>query len=96
MTLPESLRAHALAAKGFMPPDEGDALGHTPLMDAAGNGDVEIVAWLLGKGASLRKTDAQGRTALFRAVLGGSVAPGDTPSVAPTAAPVIELPSAQP
>ena len=30
------------------------------------------------------------------AVLGGSVAPGDTPSVAPTAAPVIELPSAQP
>ena len=24
--MPESLRAHALAAKGFMPPDEGDAL----------------------------------------------------------------------
>ncbi len=26
MTIPEALRAHALAAKGFMPPDEGDAL----------------------------------------------------------------------
>ncbi|MEY4176325.1 MAG: hypothetical protein RI900_3490, partial [Actinomycetota bacterium] len=26
MSLPEALRAHALAAKGFMPPDEGDAL----------------------------------------------------------------------
>ena len=26
MSLTEQLRAHALAAKGFMPPDEGDAL----------------------------------------------------------------------
>jgi predicted O-methyltransferase YrrM len=26
VSLPEALRAHALAAKGFMPPDEGDAL----------------------------------------------------------------------
>ena len=26
MTIPDALRAHALAAKGFMPPDEGDAL----------------------------------------------------------------------
>lgn len=26
MTIPEALRAHALAAKGFMPSDEGDAL----------------------------------------------------------------------
>ena len=26
MSLDPSLRAHALAAKGFMPPDEGDAL----------------------------------------------------------------------
>lgn len=26
MTIPEALRAHALAAKGFMPPNEGDAL----------------------------------------------------------------------
>jgi predicted O-methyltransferase YrrM len=26
VTIPDALRAHALAAKGFMPPDEGDAL----------------------------------------------------------------------
>ena len=31
MTIPEAVRAHALAAKGFMPPDEGDALHEAAL-----------------------------------------------------------------
>jgi predicted O-methyltransferase YrrM len=43
--MPDTLRAHALAAKGFMPPDEGDALHEAALLagrEVAGLPFVEI------------------------------------------------------
>lgn len=63
MTLPASLRAHALAAKGFMPPNEGDALYDAAIRaahDCPGLAFVEIgsycgrsTVWL---GAAARET----------------------------------------
>ena len=63
--MPESLRAHAIAAKGFMPPDEGDALYEAALgagLANPGRAFVEIgsycgrsTVWL---GAAARATNA--------------------------------------
>ncbi|MFN2377619.1 MAG: ankyrin repeat domain-containing protein [Candidatus Binatia bacterium] len=61
--------------------DEPDATGRSPLADAAGNGDVTIVSWLIEQKADLERKDAQGRTPIFGAAIGGS---------APTVARLIE------
>jgi ankyrin repeat protein len=65
--------AKVLLAKGLAA-DEGDGMGRTPLMEAAGNGDVAIVSWLLEQKASVTARDAQGQTPLYKAVLGGHLA----------------------
>lgn len=57
-----------------LPADDADATGRSPLADAAGNGDVAIVSWLIEQKADLERKDAQGRTPLFGAAIGGSVA----------------------
>jgi len=46
-----------------------DRNGATPLHIAAENGDADLVSWLLERGASVRKQDLNGLTALDRAVL---------------------------
>jgi ankyrin repeat protein len=55
-----------------VPTDEPDAVGRSPLHEAAGNGDTKIVKWLLARGAKVDRKDMQGRTPLQNAVLGGS------------------------
>lgn len=62
--------AKFLHEKG-LPVDEPDGMGRTPLMDAAGNGDVAMISWLLEQKAVLTKRDVQGQTALYNAALGG-------------------------
>ncbi|MGO9255440.1 MAG: ankyrin repeat domain-containing protein [Bryobacteraceae bacterium] len=46
-----------------------DRNGRTPLDAAAETTNLEMVAWLLGRGASVRKTDLRGFTPLDRAAL---------------------------
>jgi ankyrin repeat protein len=52
--------------------DDPDAMGRSPLHEAAGAGDTAIVKWLLARGANVERKDMQGRTPLQTAVLGGS------------------------
>ena len=51
-----------------------DPLLDLPLIEAAASGDVERVRRLLARGASVRATDAQGRTPLVAAAYGNHVA----------------------
>lgn len=53
--------------------DDPDAVGRTPLHEAAGIGDTAIVAFLLKNGAKLDRKDMQGRVPLHSAVMGGSL-----------------------
>lgn len=55
-----------------LPVDEPDAVGRSPLHEAAGNGDPAMVAWLLLHGAKPDRKDMQGRTPLHNAVPGAS------------------------
>ena len=47
------------------------AHGHTPLMQAALDGNTEIVRELLNRGADINQRDDNGRTALMFAVING-------------------------
>ena len=60
-----------LFARG-VPMDEPDAVGRSPLHDAAGNADPTIVAWLLKNGAKVDRKDMQGRMPIHNAVMAGS------------------------
>ncbi len=53
--------------------DDPDAVGRSPLHEAAGYGDTAIVAFLLTNGAKVDRKDVQGRTPLHSAVMGGSL-----------------------
>jgi len=61
--------AETLRMKG-LPTDDADAVGRSPLHEAAGNGDAALVSWLLKYSPNLERKDMQGRTPLFSAVLG--------------------------
>lgn len=61
----QALLHHGAAA------DACDARGATPLMHAAGNGHIEIVAVLLGAGADCERRDQRGHTALSYAIRAG-------------------------
>lgn len=52
--------------------DDPDAVGRSPLHEAAGNADPTAVSWLLQKGAKLERKDMQGRSPLHNAVMAGS------------------------
>lgn len=52
--------------------DEPDAVGRTPLHEAAGAGEAAIARWLLKEGAKVDRKDMQGRTPLHNAIMGGS------------------------
>ncbi|MFN2427164.1 MAG: ankyrin repeat domain-containing protein [Candidatus Binatia bacterium] len=52
--------------------DDADAVGRSPLHEAAGHGDTRITVWLLENGADVSRKDMQGRTPLHNAVMGGS------------------------
>jgi ankyrin repeat protein len=52
--------------------DDPDAVGRSPLHEAAGNADPPIVSWLLAHGAKVERKDMQGRTPLHSAVMAGS------------------------
>ena len=66
--MPASLRAHALAAKGFMPPDEGDALYEAAVRAARecpGLPFVEIGSYCGRSTVWLGAAAREGSTALF-------------------------------
>jgi len=63
--------AEYLAGLG-VPSDDPDAVGRSPLHEAAGNGDTAIARWLVANGAKLDRRDVQGRTPIENAALGGS------------------------
>lgn len=52
--------------------DDPDAVGRSPLHEAAGNADPRTVTWLLKQGAKVERKDMQGRSPLHNAVMGGS------------------------
>ena len=76
--------------------------GLTPLMAAASAGHADVVAFLLGKGADAALRDANGRTALDRAVTFGAndvakllrQTPPGAPPTPPNAAPAAPAPAA--
>lgn len=52
--------------------DDADAVGRTPLHDAASNADPTMVTWLLKRDAKVDRKDMQGRMPLHNAVMAGS------------------------
>lgn len=67
------VEAQSLVAAG-VPVDTRDPQQATPLMQAAYNGHVELVEWLLSVSASATAVDEGGLTALHWALANGSVA----------------------
>merc|ERR1712137_220509 len=60
-------------ANGIVAPDEQDANGKTPLMEAARWGYLEVVKYLKEQGADIKKTTTEGSTPLHIAAEGGHV-----------------------
>jgi ankyrin repeat protein len=51
--------------------------GRTPLLQAAGNGQLTVVRLLLGRGADVNAADQAGRSPLVEAMRGGHTAVAD-------------------